>query len=113
MGLAVAWMGQRAEAVASDQPGVVWRLSPASNTVTIRLTPGSGPQGRQVLARSHLTVAGTGKAHLRRVDPDGSVVQVPVPPGRQTRLTVGVQGPLQRVRAVGTESVPGLLVVRA
>src|SRR5689334_15060784 len=48
VGLAVAWLGQRAEAVASAKPGLVWALSPASNTVTVRLTAGSGPQARQV-----------------------------------------------------------------
>ena len=93
MGLVVAWMGQRAEAVASEQPGVVWRLSPASNTVTVRMTPGSGPQARQVLARSHLIVTEAGNRHLSKTSPDGGLVRVPVPPGGQTSLTVGVQGP--------------------
>jgi len=110
VGLAVAWMGQRAEAVASDQPGVVWRLSPASNTVTIRLTPGSGPLGRQVLAHSHLTVAGTGKDHPRKVDPDGSAVRIAVPPGRKTQLTVLVKGPQPSSRTVTVTAPPALRV---
>src|SRR5260370_19452957 len=105
-------MGQRAEAVASDQPGVVWRLSPASDTVTIGLTPGNGPLGPQVLAHSHLTVAETGKAHLRKVDPDGRVVRVAVPPGRQTQLTVLVKGPQPSSRTL-TVTVPPALQVTA
>ena len=48
VGLAVAWLGQRADAQARAMPGVTWTLSPAANTVTIRLTPGSGPSGRQL-----------------------------------------------------------------
>ena len=105
-------MGQRAEAVASDQPGVVWRLSPASNTVTIRLTPGSGPQGRQVVARSHLTVTETGNRQLRKTSSDGEPVRVPVPPGRQTSLTVLVKGPQPASRTV-TVTVPPALRVTA
>ena len=73
VGLAVAWLGQRAEAAASAKPSVVWALSPASNTVTVRLTAGSGPAARQVLARSRLRVAETGPK-----DPDKS----PGAPGR-------------------------------
>jgi peptidoglycan/xylan/chitin deacetylase (PgdA/CDA1 family) len=112
VGLAVAWMGQRAEAVATDQPGVVWRLSPASNTVTIRLTPGSGPQGRQVLARSHLIVTEAGNRHLTKTSPDGELVRVPVPPGRQSSLTVLVKGPQPASRTV-TVTVPPALRVTA
>ena len=112
MGLVVAWMGQRAEAVASDQPGVVWRLSPASNTVTVRLTPGSGPQGRQVLAHSHLIVTETGNQHLTRTSPDGGPVRVPVSPGQRASLTVGVKGPQPSSQMV-TVIVPPALRVTA
>jgi len=113
VGLAVAWMGQRAEAVASDQPGVVWRLSPASNTVAIRLAPGSGPQGRQVLARSHLIVTEAGNRHLTKTSPDGGTVRVPVPPGQQTSLTVLVKGPQPASRTVTVTVPPALRVTAA
>src|SRR5215472_4314879 len=112
MGLTVAWMGQRAEAVASSQPGMVWRLSPASNTVTIRLTPGAGPLGRQVLAHSHLTVTGEGRRHVRAAPPDGGMVRVHVPPGRQTDLVVSVTGPQPFGREL-TVTVPPRLRVTA
>jgi len=113
VGLVVAWMGQRAEAIASEQPGVVWRLSPASNTVTIRMTPGSGPQGRQVLARSHLMVTETGHRHLRKTSPDGGLVRVPVSPGRQASLTVLVQGPQPSSRTVTVTVPPALRITAA
>src|SRR5215471_12988604 len=92
-GLVVAWLGQRATAWALARPGVVWALSPASNTVTIRLTPGAGPSGHQVVADSHLVVSEHATKHLRRTSPDGRKVRIPVPPGRRTRLVVLVKGP--------------------
>jgi hypothetical protein len=70
-GLVAAWLGQRATAQALSRPGVVWALSPASNTVTIKLTPGAGPSGRQVVADSHLVVSENGTRHLRRTSPAG------------------------------------------
>jgi peptidoglycan/xylan/chitin deacetylase (PgdA/CDA1 family) len=112
VGLIVAWMGQRADAVASSQPRVAWHLSPASNTVTVRLTPGQGAQGRQVLAHSKLTVTEPGKTHLRGADPDGQMVRVAVPPGQQTQLTVLVKGP-QPSRRTLTVTVPPALRITA
>jgi len=123
-GLVVAWLGQRATARALARPGVVWSLSPASNTVTIRLTPGAGPSGRQVVASSHLVVVENGKRHLRRTSPDGGKVRVPVPPGGRTRLVVLVKGPQSfrrtltvsvppRLRAVVSRSGSGGLLIRA
>ena len=113
VGLVVAWMGQRAEAVASDQPGVVWRFSPGSNTVAIRLTPGSGPLGRQVLAHSHLVVTETGKQHLTRTSPDGRPARIPVPPGRRTGLTVLVKGPQPSSRTLTVTAPPALRITAA
>src|SRR5690242_7624386 len=55
-GLVAAWLGQRATAQALSRPRIVWALSPASNIVTIRLIPGAGPSGRQVVSESHLVV---------------------------------------------------------
>src|SRR5215469_12034485 len=123
-GLVVAWLGQRATARTLARPGAVWSLSPASNTVTIRLTPGAGPSGRQVVASSHLVVVENGKRHLRRTSPDGGKVRVPVPPGGRTRLVVLVKGPQSfrrtltvtvppRLRAVVSRSGSGGLLIRA
>src|SRR6185437_4746802 len=69
IGLAVAWIGQGAVASAAGTPGVAWVLHPASNTVTVRLTPGGGPAGRQVLVRSRLTVSVAGDGQLTRTSP--------------------------------------------
>jgi peptidoglycan/xylan/chitin deacetylase (PgdA/CDA1 family) len=92
-GLIVAWMGQRAVALASARPAVAWALDPSSNTVTIRLKPGGAPSSRRILARSRLTVSEDGNGKQWTQSPDGATVGVPVPPGRQTRLLVQVAGP--------------------
>jgi peptidoglycan/xylan/chitin deacetylase (PgdA/CDA1 family) len=123
-GLVAAWLGQRATAQALSRPGVVWALSPASNTVTIRLTPGAGPSGRQVVADSRLVVSEVGARHLRRTSPDGGKVRIPVPPGRRTRLVVLVKGPQSfhrtltvtvppRLRVAVSRPGPDGLVIRA
>jgi peptidoglycan/xylan/chitin deacetylase (PgdA/CDA1 family) len=109
-GLVAAWLGQRATAQALSKPGVVWKLSPASNTVTIRLIPHGGQSGRQVVADSHLVVSEHGAKHLRRTSPDGGKVRIPVPPGRRTRLVVLVKGP-QPFRRTLTVTVPPRLRV--
>jgi peptidoglycan-N-acetylglucosamine deacetylase len=124
VGLVVAWLGQRATALALSRPGVVWKVSPASNTVTIRLTPGAGASARQVVADSHLVVLEDGTRHLRRASPDGRKVRIPVPPGRRTRLVVLVKGPQPfrrtltvtlppRLRVVVSRSGSGGLLIRA
>ena len=110
VGLAVAWLGQRADAQARAMPGVTWTLSPAANTVTIRLTPGSGPSGRQLLARSRMVVTETGTRHLRWAAPGQGAVRAPVPPGTQTQLLVQVKGP-QPVTRTLTVTVPPRLRV--
>ena len=61
IGLVVAWIGQSASAVAPL--GVSWALHPASNTVTVRLSPGSGPLGRKLMAESYLLVSAAGSGH--------------------------------------------------
>lgn len=110
IGLAVAWIGQGAVAVASATPGLAWVLRPASNTVTVRLTQGGGPSGRQVLARSRLIVSGAGNGQLTRKSPGTGRVRVPVPPGRQTQLLVQVTGP-RPFRRTLTVTVPPALRV--
>ena len=108
LGLVVAWLGQRADAQSQARPQVTWTLSAASNTVTIRLTPGSGPSGRQLLARSHLVVTESGNSHLRRAG--HGTVRVPVPPGAQTQLVVQVKGPQPVTRLLAVTVPPRLRV---
>ena len=63
-------------------PQLAWTLSPASNTVTIRLTAASGPSGRRILARSRLVVSEDGQQ--TRQSPDGGMVQIPYMAGHPT-----------------------------
>jgi peptidoglycan/xylan/chitin deacetylase (PgdA/CDA1 family) len=109
-GLMVAWIGQNAEAVSSGQPTVAWRLSPASNTVTVRLAAGVGPLGRRVLAQSRLTVTEAGK-HPVSAAPGGKAL-IAVTPGGQAQLEVLVKGP-QPVQKTLTVTVPPRLRVVA
>jgi peptidoglycan/xylan/chitin deacetylase (PgdA/CDA1 family) len=91
---------------------VAWALSAASNTVTIRLTPGGGPFSSQILARSHLTVTRDVNGHPGSRPADGGMVKVAVPPGRRTRLLVRVQGP-RPLRRILTVTAPPPLRVAA
>jgi peptidoglycan/xylan/chitin deacetylase (PgdA/CDA1 family) len=110
LGLVVAWMGQRADASAQATPRVTWTLSAASNTVTIRLAPGSSPQGRNVLARSRIVVSEDGKAQLNRAAPGRGMVRLPVPPGTQTQLRVQVKGPMPVTQTLAVTVPPRLRV---
>jgi peptidoglycan/xylan/chitin deacetylase (PgdA/CDA1 family) len=110
LGLVVAWMGQRADAAAQGRPTVAWTLSAAANTVTIRLAPGSGPRGREVLARSRIVVSEGGKSRVSKAAAGGGIVRVPVPPGRRTQLWVRVQGPLPVAQALAVTVPPRLRV---
>jgi peptidoglycan/xylan/chitin deacetylase (PgdA/CDA1 family) len=109
-GLIVAWMGQRAVALASARPAVAWVLDPATNTVTIRLRPGGGPSSHQILARSHLFVSEDGNAKKWTQAPHGAPLGVPVPPGRRTRLLVQVAGPESFSRTLTVTAPPALRV---
>jgi peptidoglycan/xylan/chitin deacetylase (PgdA/CDA1 family) len=91
-------------------PGLTWAFSPASNTVSIRLTSVAGPSGHRILVRSHLVVSEDDGGHLTRQSPDGGMVRVPVEPGGQTRLLVQVEGP-RPVRQTLTVTVPPALRV--
>lgn len=107
-GLIAAWLGQ--QGAAPGAPRLTWELRPASNTVVIRLLPGTGPLGRSVLAQSWLTVSEAGPRHLTRRSLTGGHIRIPVPPGRQTRLRVRVDGP-QPFRQTLTVTVPPALRV--
>jgi peptidoglycan/xylan/chitin deacetylase (PgdA/CDA1 family) len=111
VGLVAAWLGQRATAQALSRPRIAWALSPASNTVTIRLIPGAGPSGRQVVAESRLVVSEGGTRHLRRTSPDGGKARIPVPPGQRTRLVVSVKGPRSFRRTLTVTAPPRLRIV--
>ena len=111
VGLVVAWLGQRTAAQALARPHVTWTVSPASNTVTIRLIPGAGRSGRQVVADSRLVVSADGPRHLRRTSRDGGKVRIAVPPGRRTRLVVLVKGPQPFRRTLTVTLPPRLRVV--
>ena len=108
LGLVVAWMGQRADASAQATPRVAWTLSAASNTVTIRLAPGSSPLGAKVLARSRIVVSEDGKTRLTRAAPGRGVVRVPVPPGTHTQLMVQVKGPMPVTQTLAVTVPPRL-----
>ena len=110
LGLVVAWMGQRADAASQARPRVVWTLSAASNTVTIRLAPGSGALGREVLARSRIVVSEDGTSRLSKAAPGRGTVRVPVPPGTRTQLWVQVRGPMPVTEALAVTVPPRLRV---
>jgi peptidoglycan/xylan/chitin deacetylase (PgdA/CDA1 family) len=109
IGLVVAGLGQRA--VPAGAPHLAWALSPSSNTVTIRLTPGDGHASRQILARSQLMVSEDGNGRLRRHSPGRRVVRIPVPPGRQTDLHVQVEGPWPFRQTLTVTVPPALRVI--
>jgi peptidoglycan/xylan/chitin deacetylase (PgdA/CDA1 family) len=111
IGLIAAWIGQRAGAGASGQPKVAWKLSPASNTVTIRLTPGSGPSARQVLGHSQVVVAQDGKLRPVKGPLGGGKVQIAVPPGQQSQFVVLVKGPQPSRQTLVVTVPPPLRVV--
>lgn len=93
VGLIVAWMGQRAEAMARARPGITWSESAASNKVTIRLTAGNGPSAGHIVAGSRIVVSESGRKHKWRAAAGRAMVRVPVPPGKRTQVLVQVQGP--------------------
>ena len=109
VGLIVAWLGQRAEAAAQARPGITWSVSAASNKLTIRLAPGSGPSAGRIVADSRIVVSESGKKHRWRTAPGRGMVRVPVPPGRRSRILVQVQGPEPITRTV-TVTLPPRLV---
>jgi peptidoglycan/xylan/chitin deacetylase (PgdA/CDA1 family) len=84
---------------------VAWVLSPASNTVTIRVRAPAGTAGAQALAQSRLAVSENGNGHTGDWSAAGGTLQVPVPAGGQTRLLVRLTGPQPLTRML-TVAVP-------
>ena len=89
--------------------GLAWTFSPASNTVTVRVTHPAGTSAQQVLARSRLAVSEDGQpGHWSAAD---AIVQVPVPPGRRTSLLIRLTGPEPLTNAVTVTAPPPLSLV--
>ncbi len=83
-----------------------WVFSPASNTVTIRVTSQAGTAGRQVLAQSRLAVSENGDGHTGRWSAVGGTVRVPVPAGGRTSLLVQLTGPRSLTRTLTVSAPP-------
>jgi peptidoglycan/xylan/chitin deacetylase (PgdA/CDA1 family) len=87
---------------------VAWVFSPASNIVTIRVTPQAGTAGQQILAQSRLAVSENGNGHTERWSAAGGTVRVPVSAGGRTRLLVQLTGSrsLTRTLTINTPRPP-------
>ena len=90
---------------------LVWAFSPASNTVTVRVTRPAGTSGQQVLAQSRLVVSADGDGQPERWSPAGATVRMPVPPGRRTSLLIRLAGPRPLTRTVTVAVPPPLRLV--
>jgi peptidoglycan/xylan/chitin deacetylase (PgdA/CDA1 family) len=90
---------------------VAWVFSPASNTVTIQVTPQAGTPGQQVLAQSRLAVSENGNGHTERWSAAGGTVRVPVSAGGRTRLLVQLTGSqsLTRTLTINTPRPPRIV----
>jgi peptidoglycan/xylan/chitin deacetylase (PgdA/CDA1 family) len=93
------------------QLSVAWHLSPASNTVTIALTPGNGTASRAIQASSHLTVTEEVNGRPARWSRYGRVARITVRPGTPTRLLVQVKGPHPFSRVLSVTAPPPLRVL--
>ena len=90
---------------------LAWSFSPASNSVTVRLTSPAGMSGRRILAQSRLAVSEDGGGHLERSSAGNGTVQVQVPPGRRTRLLVRLTGPKPLTRTLTVTAPPAPRIV--
>jgi peptidoglycan/xylan/chitin deacetylase (PgdA/CDA1 family) len=88
-------------------PRFVWAFSPASNTVTIRVSHPAGTPGR-MLAGSRLAVSEDGDGPPQRWSAAGEMVRVPVPPGRRTSLLMRLTGPQSLTETVTITAPPPL-----
>jgi len=90
---------------------LVWALSPASNTVTVRVTRVAGTSGQQVLAQSRLAVSAVGDRQPERWSAADATVRMPVPPGQRTSLLIRLTGPQPLTRTVTVVVPPPLRLV--
>jgi peptidoglycan/xylan/chitin deacetylase (PgdA/CDA1 family) len=90
---------------------VAWAFSPASNTVTIRITPQAGTVGQQIVAQSRLAVSENSNGHTGRWSAAGGTVRVPVSAGGRTRLLVQLTGsqPLTSTLTINTPRPPRIV----
>ena len=91
--------------------GLAWAFSPASNTVTVRVTRPAGTAGEQVLARSRLTVSASGGGPPGHWSATDGLVRVPVPAGSRTSLLIQLTGPQPLTRTVTVTAPPPLELV--
>jgi len=90
---------------------LAWAFSPASNTVTVRVTRPAGTSGQLILDKSRLAVSADGNGQRERWSPAGAMVRVPVPPGRRTSLMVRLTGPQPLTQTVTVTAPPPLRLV--
>ena len=90
---------------------VAWVFSPASNTVTIRVTSQAGTAGLQVLAQSRLAVSENGSGRTGRWSAAGATVRVPVSAGGRISLLVQLTGSqsLTRTLTINTPRPPRIV----
>ena len=94
-------------------PSVAWRFSPASNTVTIRLTRGDSAASQGIRASSHLMVTEESSGRPGRWSRYGRIARVAVRPGTPTRLLVQVKGPQPFSQVLSVTAPRPLRVVRS
>jgi len=106
--MAGGWLGRPAPASALD---LVWAFSPASNTVTVRVTGPVGASGQRILAQSRLAVSADGDGRPERWSAADKMVRMPVPAGRRTTLLLRLTGPRPLTRTVTIAVPPPLRLV--
>jgi peptidoglycan/xylan/chitin deacetylase (PgdA/CDA1 family) len=106
--LAGGWLGRPDPALPLR---LVWALSPASNTVTVKVTSPAGVSGQRILAQSRLAVSADGDGQPERWAAADGMVRMPVPPGRRTRLLIRLTGPQPLTRTVTVAVPPPLRLV--
>jgi peptidoglycan/xylan/chitin deacetylase (PgdA/CDA1 family) len=107
--LAAGLLGRPAPASA-PAPRLVWAFSPASNTVTVKVTRPAGSSGQPVLAKSRLAVS-AGSGQPERWSATDATVRVPVAPGRRTSLLIRLTGPQPLTQTVTVTAPPPLRLV--
>ena len=90
---------------------LAWAFSPASNTMTVRVTRPAGTSGQLILDKSRLAVSADGNGQRERWSSAGAMVRVPVPPGRRTSLMIRLTGPQPLTQTVTVTAPPPLRLV--
>ena len=90
---------------------LAWVFSPASNTVTVRVTHPAGMSARQIVAQSRLAVSTDGDGQPERWSAADGTVRMPVPPGSRTSLLIRLTGPQPLTTTVTVTAPPPLRLV--